>query len=71
MAKQGKSHPVNPHNLKYPEIITETETEATANSTEERKLVSESGAPQGTSIIKTVTITKTKVRTTTPYTGTV
>ena len=61
---------INAHNLKYPEIITETESEEKSESTEERKLVYESGAPKGTSIIKKVTITKTKIRTTTPYTGT-
>ncbi|QRM33192.1 hypothetical protein [Microvirga sp. VF16] len=62
---------VNPHNLKYPEIVTETETEEKKESTEEQKLVYETGAPKGTSIIKTVTLTKTRIRTTTPYTGTV
>jgi hypothetical protein len=67
----AKDHSVNPHNLKYPEIITDTETEAKSESTEERNLVHENGTPKGTSIIKTVTITKTKIRTTTPYTGTV
>ena len=61
----------NPHNLKYPEIITETEMEEKSESTEEKKLVYESGAPKGSSIIKKVTMTKTKIRTTTPYTGTV
>ncbi|MGJ4887158.1 hypothetical protein ACQR0Z_24980 [Bradyrhizobium sp. HKCCYLS3077] len=64
-------HPVNPHNAKYPEIITETETEERTESTEEQKLTYESGAPRGTSVIKKITTTKTKVRTTTPYTGTV
>jgi hypothetical protein len=63
--------PVNPLNTKYPEIITETETDVKSESTEEKKLVYESGAPQGTSLIKMVTVTKTKIRTTTPYTGTV
>lgn len=67
----SKNYPVNPHNLKYPEIITETETEEKSESTEEKKLVYESGAPKGTSIIKKITVTKTKIRTTTPYTGTV
>jgi hypothetical protein len=66
-----KDHPVNPHNLKYPEIITETETDEKSESTEEKKLVYESGAPKGTSIVKKITTTKTKIRTTTPYTGTV
>lgn len=61
----------NPHNAKYPEIITETESDARAESTEEKKLVYESGAPKGTSVIKTVTVTKSKIRTTTPYLGTV
>jgi len=63
--------PANPLNAKYPEIITETESEVHAESTEEKKLVYESGAPKGTSIIKMVTVTKTKIRTTTPYTGTI
>ena len=62
---------VNPHNAKYPEIITDTESETHTESTEERKLVYESGASKGASIIKKVTVTKTKIRTTTPYTGTV
>ncbi|WP_437982321.1 hypothetical protein [Sorangium sp. So ce117] len=66
-----QNYTINPHNQKYPEIITETETEEKSESTEEQKLVYESGAPRGTSIIKKVTITKTKIRTTTPYTGTV
>lgn len=70
MADAAKEH-VNPHNLKYPEIITETESEEKSESTEEKKLLYESGAPKGTCIIKKVTVTKTKIRTTTPYTGTV
>ncbi len=65
------NHPANPLNAKYPEIITETESEEKSDSTEEQKLVYESGAPKGTSIIKKVTITKTRIRTTTPYLGTV
>lgn len=65
------SRSINPHNQKYPEIITETETEERTESTEEQKLLHESGAPKGTSIIKKVTVTKTTIRTTTPYTGTV
>jgi hypothetical protein len=66
-----ESHTVNPHNLDYPEIVTETETEERSESTEDSKFVYESGAPKGTSVIKKLTITKTKIRTTTPYTGTV
>ena len=61
----------NPLNAKYPEIITETETDEREESTEEQKLVYESGAPRGTSIIKKVTVSKIKLRTTTPYLGTV
>ena len=61
----------NPLNAKYPEIITETETDEREESTEEQKLVYESGAPRGTSIIKRVTVSKIKIRTTTPYLGTV
>ena len=61
----------NPLNAKYPEIITETETDEHEESTEEQKLVYESGAPRGTSIIKKVTVSKIKIRTTTPYLGTV
>jgi hypothetical protein len=61
----------NPLNLKYPEIISEEETEERTESTEESKLVYKTGTPKGTSIIKKVTLTKTKIRTTTPYTGTV
>jgi hypothetical protein len=71
MPDPARDHPVNPHNLKYPEIITETETDEKSESTEEKKLVYESGAPKGSSIIKKITVTKTKIRTTTPYTGTV
>lgn len=62
---------MNPHNLKYPEIITETAKDEKSESTEEQKLVYESGAPKGTSVIKKITVTKTTIRTTTPYTGTV
>jgi len=61
----------NPLNAKYPEIITETETDEREESTEEQKLIYESGAPRGTSIIKKVTVSKIKIRTTTPYLGTV
>ena len=61
----------NPLNAKYPEIITETETDEREESTEEQKLVYESSAPRGTSIIKKVTVSKIKIRTTTPYLGTV
>lgn len=61
----------NPLNAKYPEIITETDTDEREESTEEQKLVYESGAPRGTSIIKRVTVSKIKIRTTTPYLGTV
>ena len=61
----------NPLNAKYPEIIKETETDEREESTEEQKLVYESGAPRGTSIIKKVTVSKIKIRTTTPYLGTV
>lgn len=64
-------HPANPLNAKYPEIITETESDENSESTEEQNLLYESGAPKGTSIIKKVTITKTRIRTTTPYLGTV
>lgn len=64
-------HPGNPLNAKYPEIVTDTESEERTESTEEQKLVYETGAPRGTSVIKKVTITKTKIRTTTPYTGTI
>jgi hypothetical protein len=61
----------NPLNAKYPEIITETETDEREESTEEQKLVYKSGAPRGTSTIKKVTVSKIKIRTTTPYLGTV
>lgn len=61
----------NPHNAKYPEIITETETDEREESTAEKKLIYESGAPRGTAIIKKVTVSKIKIRTTTPYLGTV
>ncbi|MDR6496308.1 hypothetical protein J2797_006235 [Paraburkholderia terricola] len=67
---QKQSGPVNPHNLEYPEIVTETETEEHTEVTEDQKLVYESGAPKGTSLIKKVIVTKTRIRTTTPYTGT-
>ena len=70
MAQTAEAHHVNPLNLKYPEIITDTETEERSESTEEQKLIYESGAPRGTSIIKKVSVIKTKIRTTTPYTGT-
>jgi hypothetical protein len=62
---------VNPLNLKYPEIVTETELDERTESTEDQQLIYESGAPKGTTVIKKVTVTKTKIRTTTPYTGTV
>jgi hypothetical protein len=71
VVKAEKTYSTNPLNLKYPEIITVTETDETSESTEEQKLVYESGAPRGTSIIKKITTTKTRIRTTTPYTGTV
>ncbi|MDI5925226.1 hypothetical protein QBK93_11130 [Rhizobium leguminosarum] len=71
MSHEDTSNHVNPHNLNYPEIITETETDEKTESTEEQKLLYESGAPKGTSLIKKVKITKTKIRTTTPYTGTI
>jgi hypothetical protein len=62
---------VNPLNLKYPEIITVTESNETVEATEEHKLVYESGAPKGTMLVKKVSVIHTTVRTTTPYTGTV
>jgi hypothetical protein len=65
------AYTVNPLNAKYPEIITETVSEERNESTEEQKLVYESGAPKGTSVIKKVIVTTTRIRTTTPYTGTV
>lgn len=65
-----ESH-VNPLNLKYPEIVTETETDERTELTEDQQLIYESGAPKGTTVIKKITVTKTKIRTTTPYTGTV
>ena len=71
MSELSTTPSTNPHNAKYPEIITETETDERAESTEEQKLVYESGAPKGTSIIKKVTVTKVRIRTTTPYLGTV
>ena len=71
MSELSTTASTNPHNAKYPEIITETETDERVESTEEQKLVYESGAPRGTSVIKKVTISKIKIRTTTPYLGTV
>ncbi|MBY5551928.1 hypothetical protein HFO61_35185 [Rhizobium leguminosarum] len=71
MAHHDDDSHENPHNLNYPEIVTVTETEENTESTEEQKLLYESGASKGTSLIKKVTVTKTRIRTTTPYTGTV
>nr|WP_315399674.1 hypothetical protein [uncultured Duganella sp.] len=71
MSELSTTPSTNPHNAKYPEIITETETDEREESTEEQKLVYESGAPRGTSVIKKVTVSKIKIRTTTPYLGTV
>jgi hypothetical protein len=68
---EGATHSTNPLNAKYPEIITESESDERTESTEDQKLTYESGAPKGTSVIKKVTVTKTRIRTTTPYTGTV
>ncbi len=71
MADPNLEFPVNPLNAKYPEIVTTTDSEIKTESTEERNLVNKLGQPKGTSIIKKVTVTKTRIRTTTPYTGTV
>lgn len=74
-AKQAPStataYPVNPLNLKYPEIITVTETNEKTDATEEHKLIYESGAPKGTMLVKKSSVIRTTIRTTTPYTGTV
>ena len=70
MSEEAAYH-ANPLNAKYPEIVTLTETEERSESTEDQKLLYEFGAPKGNSIIKKITTTKTTIRTTTPYTGTV
>jgi hypothetical protein len=61
----------NPHNLKFPEIITVTESNEKTEVTEEHKLVYKSGAPKGTMLVKKVSVINKTIRTTTPYTGTV
>jgi hypothetical protein len=61
----------NRKNLDYPEIVTVTETSENAESTEERRLTYKTGEPKGTATIKKVSVIRTTVRTTTPYTGTV
>jgi hypothetical protein len=61
----------NPHNLKFPEIVTVTETSEKTEATEEHKLVYKSGEPKGTMLVKKVSVISKTVRTTTPYTGTV
>ena len=61
----------NPHNLKFPEIVTVTESNEKTEVTEEHKLTYKSGAPKGTMLVKKVSLIKKTIRTTTPYTGTV
>jgi hypothetical protein len=61
----------NPHNSKFPEIVTVTESSEKTEVTEEHKLIYESGAPKGTMLVKKVSHINTTIRTTTPYTGTV
>jgi hypothetical protein len=62
---------MHPKNLDFPEIVTVTETNERVETTEERKLTYETGAPRGTSLIKKLAVIQTTIRTTTPYTGTV
>lgn len=62
---------VNPHNLKYPEIVTVTESNKRVEATEDHKLTYENGTPKGTVLVKKVSVIHTTIRTTTPYTGTV
>ncbi|HTH55357.1 MAG TPA: hypothetical protein VL728_04885 [Cyclobacteriaceae bacterium] len=61
----------NPHNLKFPEIVTVTESNEKTEVTEEHKLTYKSGAPKGTMLVKKISLINKTVRTTTPYTGTV
>lgn len=61
----------NPNNLKFPEIVTVTESSERTEATEEHKLTYESGAPKGTMLVKKVSLITKTIRTTTPYTGTV
>ncbi len=61
----------NPHNQKYPEIVTITESNERIEATEEHNLVYESGAPKGTMLVKKLSVINKTIRTTTPYTGTV
>jgi hypothetical protein len=63
--------PLNPKNREYPEIVTVTEANERVDATEEHKLTYETGAPKGTIVVKKVSVIHTRIRTTTPYTGTV
>lgn len=65
------SESTNPKNKQYPEIITVSETEERIEATEEKKLLYKTGASKGTVLVKKISVVHTKVRTTTPYTGTV
>ncbi len=60
----------NPHNLKYPEIITVTESNERVETTEEQDLLYKTGAPKGKVLVKKLSVIQTTIRTTTPYTGT-
>jgi hypothetical protein len=61
----------NPLNLKFPEIVTVTESNERIEATEEHNLTYDSGAPKGTMLVKKVSVINKTIRTTTPYTGTV
>ena len=61
----------NPNNLKFPEIVTVTESSEKTEVNEEHKLIYKNGAPKGTMLVKKVSVINKTIRTTTPYTGTV
>lgn len=67
MVDISKKHPKNEE---YPEIVTETETTERSESTEESNLVYKTGQPKGTVLVKKTSVIETKIRTTTPYHGT-
>lgn len=61
----------NRKNQDFPEIVTVSETNERVESTEERRLTYKTGEPKGTATVKKLSVIRTTVRTTTPYTGTV
>jgi len=61
----------NKKNLDFPEIVTVSESNERVETTEERRLTYKTGEPKGTATVKKLSVIRTTVRTTTPYTGTV